>query len=217
MTVPTYPSVTHSHRRADIAVHAIGLSLILSAGGLLLVAAVDRLELALILAVAVYIVCALISNLASWSYHFGPWHDHRLLLRRIDHAAIYPSITGTFTPFFVQAGTTWTLSLLYLCWGLTVLAIWHKITHAQVKTRWSTASYIGLGALGMCALPDLTGVPEAARWSMVAGCTCYLIGTAFYSRKTLPFRYAIWHIWVNFGGILMFAAVWLALFQGSAN
>lgn len=213
----TYPSPIISHRRADIAVHSFGLILILGAGGVLMNKAVISLHWTLVLAVVAYIACALISNLASWSYHFGPWHDRRLLLRRIDHAAIYPSITGTFTPFFVQAGTPWTLTLLCLCWGLTALAIWHKITHAQVKTRWSTASYIGLGGLGMLALPDLAAVPETARWCMVAGCSCYLIGTVFYSRKTLPFRYAIWHVWVNFGGILMFAAVWLALFQGPST
>lgn len=213
MPTTTYPSASAPHRHADIAVHSVGLTLILGAGGVLLNQANTLLSPALVLAVVVYVLCALVSNLASWSYHFGPWHEQRLLLRRIDHAAIYPSIAGTFTPFFIQAGTTWTLSLLCVCWGLTLLAMYHKITHPQVKTRWSTASYIALGALGMCALPDLSHVPEAARWCMITGSLSYLIGTGFYSRKSLPYRYAIWHIWVNIGGILMFAGVWIALFS----
>ncbi|MGR3622594.1 PAQR family membrane homeostasis protein TrhA [Pseudophaeobacter sp.] len=212
MTATTYPSPIPSHRHADMAVHAFGLSLILAAAGLLAFTATATLDHRLILALGVYILSVLASNLASWCYHFGPWHDRRLLLRRIDHAVIYPSITGTFTPFFVLAGTSWTMTLLWLCWGLTALAIWHKITHVTVKTRWSTASYIGLGALGMTALPDLTGVPEITRWCMIAGTSCYMIGRVFYSRKTLPYRYSIWHLWVNFGGILMFAGIWVALF-----
>ena len=61
------------------------------------------------------------------------------------------------------------------------------------------------------ALPDLRGVPVATLWCILAGSGCYVIGTAFYARKTLPYRYAIWHIWVNLGGIAMFAGVWLAL------
>jgi hemolysin III len=212
MIAANYPSPDLSYRRADMAVHIIGLALILTAGGLLISKAVDGLENRLIFAVVLYVLSALASNLASCVYHFSPWHNRRQLLRRIDHAAIYPSISGTFTPFFVQADTTWTLTLLWVCWGLTAVAIWSKITNETVKTRWSTASYLGLGAIGMSALPDLTNVPISTLWCIIGGAVCFVIGTAFYVRKTMPFRYAIWHIWVNFGSILMFAGVWLALF-----
>jgi hemolysin III len=212
MTDTTFPSPIPSHRRADMIVHAVGLGLILTAGGVLVSKAMGRLDTTLVVAVVVYVLCALASNLASIAYHFSPWHDRRTLLRRIDHAAIYPSITGTFTPFFVQAGTTWTLSLLWICWGLTALAIWNKITNENVKSRWSTASYLGLGALGLCAIPDLRDVPAATLWCILGGAACYVCGTVFYARKSMPYRYSIWHTWVNFGGILMFAGIWLALF-----
>ncbi|MBY6084460.1 PAQR family membrane homeostasis protein TrhA [Ruegeria arenilitoris] len=211
MTDATFPSFNPAFRRADMTVHAVGLALILIAGGLLVAKAATHLQAALVVAVVVYVLCALASNLASWAYHFLPLHERRTLLRRIDHAAIYPSITGTFTPFFVLAGTPWTLGLLVVCWALTAVAVWNKITNETVKSRWSTASYLGLGALGLLALPDLRGVPVATLWCILAGSGCYVIGTAFYARKTLPYRYAIWHIWVNLGGIAMFAGVWLAL------
>lgn len=212
MTTITFPSPHFAHRRADLAVHVLGLALILTAGTALIFHAADSLEPALIAAVVVYVVCALGSNLASIAYHFTAWHGHRTLLRRIDHAAIYPSISGTFTPFFVQANTTWTLALLVVSWVLTAVAIWHKITNESVKTRWSTASYLGLGAVGMAALPHLTSVDISALWCVIAGAACYVIGTVFYSRKAMPYRYATWHLWVNFGGILMFAGIWIASF-----
>lgn len=195
-----------------MAVHFIGLVLTLVAGGLLITRAADQLGGALIIASIVYVLSAIVSNLASCAYHFGPWHSHRTLLRRIDHAAIYPSITGSFTPFFLNAGTAWTLFLLMLCWALTALAIWNKITNETIKSRWSTLSYIGLGAIGLLALPDLGDVPTATPWCILAGAFCYVFGTLFYARKTLPYRYSIWHIWVNFGGICMFAGIWMALF-----
>ncbi|WP_332460257.1 PAQR family membrane homeostasis protein TrhA [Pseudophaeobacter flagellatus] len=211
-TVSNYPTPVPLQRRADIAVHIFGLALILTAGTVLALRANAGLDPTLILALAVYVLCALASNIASSCYHFSPWHHRRLLLRRIDHAAIYPSITATFTPFFLQAGTLWTITLLWLCWGLTAVAIWNKITNETIKTRWSTASYLALGTLGMSALPDLQGLPSSALWCVVAGATSYVIGTGFYARKRLPFRYAIWHGWVNIGGILMFIGIWLALF-----
>lgn len=211
MTDATYPSFHSSFRRADMAVHTIGLVLILGAGGTLTVKSAAHLDSKLTAAVIVYVLCALASNLASWAYHFLPLHDRRTLLRRIDHAAIYPSITGTFTPFLMLAGTPWTMGLLWLCWGLTAVAVWNKVTNETIKSRWSTASYLGLGALGLLALPDLTGVPVGTLWCILTGSACYVAGTAFYARKSMPYRYAIWHVWVNLGGISMFAGIWIAL------
>lgn len=209
---PNYPSTNLSHRRADIGVHLVGLVWIVVASFFLFPRAVQTLQTPLILAVIIYVLAALASNLASWAYHFSPRHDARLLLRRIDHAAIYPSITGTFTVFFVQANTTWTLTLLCICWALTILAMWNKITNENVKSRWSTASYLGLGAIGLLAIPDMTNVPAATPYSILAGAACYVIGTLFYARKTMPYRYSIWHVWVNLGGVMMFIGVWFALF-----
>ena len=212
MTQTTYPSPNPSHRMADLAVHLLGLALILTAGTILIAKAANILEPRLIIAIAGYVLCALASNLASIAYHFSPWHTARKLLRRIDHAAIYPSIAGTFTPFFVLANTTWTMTLLWVCWSLTAIAIWNKITNETVQSRWSTASYLGLGAIGLSALPDMTEVPVETLWCILAGALCYVIGTAFYARRTMPFRYSIWHMCVNFGGVAMFAGIWIALF-----
>jgi hemolysin III len=58
----------------------------------------------------------------------------------------------------------------------------------------------------------MTTVPLATLWCILTGALCYVIGTVFYARITMPYRYAIWHAWVNFGGIAMFAGIWLALF-----
>jgi len=212
MTEPTFPSPILSHRRADMAVHAVGLVLIAIAGTVLLSAAVQSHGAPILGALLVYVLAALASNLASCFYHFAPWHAQRKMLRRIDHAAIYPSISGTFTPFFVLAGTSWTYTLLVVCWVLTGLAIWNKITNETVKSKWSTASYLGLGAIGLSALPHLTDVPVVTLCCILGGALAYVIGTVFYTRKSMPFRYAIWHSCVNVGGIAMFAGIWLALF-----
>ena len=211
MTETTFPSANPAYRRADFAVHAIGLVAILTAGGILVSTSIQNLDPKLILGVIVYVLCALASNLASVAYHFSTWHQRRTLLRRIDHAAIYPSISGTFTPLFLLAGTTWTMTLLWICWALTALAAWNKITNETVKSRWSTASYLGLGAISMGALPDVMTISTTTLWCILAGALAYVIGTAFYAQKAMPYRYAIWHIWVNIGGALMFAGIWAAL------
>ncbi|MGH1577385.1 PAQR family membrane homeostasis protein TrhA [Planktotalea sp.] len=207
-----YPSQTLSHRRADMAVHAFALLFTLIAGAILLRTSFQSLAPPLIASVFVYVLCAVISNQASCFYHFAPWHERRKLLRRIDHAAIYLSITGTFTPLLVLAGTSRALIILTLCWALSFLAMWNKITNPEVKSKWSTASYLALGAIGLLALPDLQDISATTASCILAGSACYAIGTIFYARKTLPFRYSIWHTWVTFGGMFMFAGIWIALF-----
>ena len=211
MTKPNFPSPIQAHRHADMVVHAIGLAMILVVGWILIAYAMPRLAPSLSFAVVVYLLCALTSNLSSAAYHFTHWHQHRQTLRRIDHAAIYLSVTGTFTPFFVLAGTTWTTFLLWMCWGLTALAIWNKITNPTVKSRWSTASYLALGAIGLSAIPDMRDVPSQTLWYIVGGAISYVIGTIIYTRKGLPYRYSIWHMFVNIGALMMFIGIWIAL------
>jgi hemolysin III len=212
MSQVNFPSLNSTHRRADFGVHLFGLSMILVAGGVLIAKSIGVLDFPLIAAVTIYVLSALVSNIASTTYHFSSLHEHRVLLRRIDHAAIYPSITGTFTPFFVLANTPWTITLLCISWALTGVAIWNKVTNSTVKSRWSTASYLGLGAIGLGALPHLTEVPVETLWFILGGSVSYVIGTMFYVRKTIPFRYSIWHLWVNIGSIFMFFGIWVALF-----
>ncbi len=211
MTVTTFPSPIAAHRRLDLAVHVVGLGFIIIAGTFLIIRTFNSQNTPTSIAVVTYILCGLASNLASFAYHFSDWHDRRVLLRRIDHAAIYLSISGTFTPFFVEASKPWTLFLLCLCWGLSAIAVWHKIYGARVKSNWSTASYLGLGAIGLCALPDLNTVPLATLWCIVGGACAYVVGTLFYVRKGMIYRYAIWHCWVTLGGVMMFAGIWIAM------
>ena len=92
------------------------------------------------------------------------------------------------------------------------MAIRSKVTRENVQSKWSTASCLGLGAIGLSAIPDLRDVPAATLWCILGGAAAYVLGTVFYARKSMPYRYAVWHSWVNVGGIAMFAGIWLALF-----
>ena len=70
MITPTFPSIASSHRRADLITHVVGLVLIVAAGGLLIARSANLLDFRLVIAVIVYVACAMASNLASYAYHF---------------------------------------------------------------------------------------------------------------------------------------------------
>lgn len=207
-----YPSPKTHERRADFIVHAIGLILILLAGAALIVQAVTGHGIAVVAAVGTYVICVAFSHVISMFYHLSPFHGRRLALRRIDHAAIYLTIAGTFTPLFVLAGSGFSLLLLVIVWALAVPAMLYKIFGKNLDSRWSLVSYLGLGWMGIIGVPEMMEqLPPLSLWAMLAGGVCYSLGTIFYARKTQPFRYSIWHSFVMMGGASFFVGIWVAL------
>lgn len=210
-----YPTSDRVERRADLIVHGIGLIFILLGGLALIIQASAGHSLAVLGAIGVYVICVIFSHVISMFYHLSPFHDRRLILRRIDHAAIYLTIAGTFTPLFVLADTQFSLIVLNIVWALAIPAMLYKIFGKNLDSRWSLVSYLGLGWMGIIAGPDLLEkLPALSMWAMLAGGIFYSLGTIFYARKGQAFRYSIWHSFVMMGGASFFVAIWVALAAG---
>lgn len=210
-----YPSSCARERRADAIIHVLGVSGAVIAGALLVTFAAIHLDLSVAMACALYALTMLFSKLASASYHLMPQHHWRPFLRRLDHAAIYTLIAGTFTPLLVFIGSAWALVVLASVWLLAVPAVIYKLVASELEPRWSLASYLGLGWLGTLALPEMGwSLPLAATAAIVCGGLVYTAGTFFYARKVQPYRYAIWHGFVLAGTGTYFAAICLAVFMG---
>jgi len=207
-----YPSVVKSHRLADFIVHLIGLFATIIGGSALLLNISDIQSSAVIVAVAIYLPCVVISFLASLAYHFLPQHHWRQQLRRIDHAAIYPFIAGTFTPLLIFIGTDYSHYILMAVWALSIPAVLYKIFGSVIEPKWSLWSYLGLGWMGLIALPDFIDyLPTHALVAICCGGASYTIGTFFYARKVMMYRYAIWHFFGFLGGASFFTAIWISL------
>lgn len=207
-----YPSTVKSHRIADFIVHLIGLFGTIIGGGALLLNISAIQSPSVIMAVAIYLPCVAISFLASLAYHFLPQHHWRVWLRRVDHAAIYPFIAGTFTPLLIFIGTDYSRYILIAVWVLAIPAALYKIFGSVIEPKWSLWSYLGLGWMGLIALPDfIEYLPPSALIAICCGGVSYTIGTFFYSRKTMAYRYATWHFFGFLGGTSFFVAIWLSL------
>jgi len=206
-----YPTSDRVERRADLVVHGIGLVFIVLAGVALFMQVANHGP-EVIAAIGLYVVGVLFSHVISMLYHLSPLHHRRVALRRIDHAAIYLTIAGTFTPLFVLADTEFSLYLLMIVWALAIPAMLYKIFGKNLDSRWSLASYLGLGWMGIIGVPEMMEqLPPLSLWAMLAGGIFYSLGTIFYARKAQPFRYSIWHSFVMMGGASFFVAIWVAL------
>lgn len=73
---------------------------------------------------AVYGLTLLFVYVGSSCYHAAEQRERRLLLRRVDHAAIYLLIAGTYTPLMLVGLPDWRgYSVLAGCWGLAAAGL----------------------------------------------------------------------------------------------
>jgi hemolysin III len=90
-------------------------------------------------------------------YHRVNWRGPvRRWMRRLDHAAIYLLIAGTYTPFGLLAlEGAWRWSVLATVWGGALAAIVVKVAWIDSPKWLSAALAIALGWVAVAALPEL--------------------------------------------------------------
>lgn len=203
------PLPTRPERIADAVVHIIGLVCGLAACIALAAIAAPHADARLGVALGVYGAGLLTMLGCSAAYNMCPSPRHRRWLRRIDHAAIFVMIAGTYTPFaLVAMDGPWGLGLLLFVWPVALLGVAGKLFFAERFERWSIPVYLLLGWTVLVALePLLERLSLAALILLGTGGLLYTVGVAFYRWERLPFQTAIWHVFVLAAAACHFAAV----------
>ena len=203
---------------ADHAVHVIGLTAGAAGAFAIVARAAVSANLLSVFAVAIYALALLAMLGASAAHNCGPTGAGKEIRRRLDHAAIFVMIAGTYTPFTmsrlsgglaigVTAGV-WTVAL-----GGAVI----KLRYPCRFERLSIVVYLVLGWQGLVLLPSLfASLPEPATALIVIGGVLYSAGAAFHIWTTLPFQTAIWHGFVLVAAGCHYAAVWQAVVLAGA-
>lgn len=199
-------------RLADGTIHITGIVASVVATILLILyagAAGSGLDVA---AVSVYGAMAILAFTASAFYHMTPWGPLRPLLQRIDHAAIYLKIAGTYTPLVVILGGAFAYVVLGLIWVLALVGAVGKLTEWLKPGVVSTWLYVAMGWASVVLIaPLINEVPGLALWLMVAGGVLYTVGAAINHWETLRFNVAIWHAIVLVASGFFFTAIVLSL------
>lgn len=212
MNIMSYPSYSRSERIADGAVHIIGLILAIAAVTWLFTYVAAPTGWGIWTALVVYSGALLTMLAASGSYHILADTAARPLLRRLDHAAIYVKIAGTFTPLAVLLGTAFGYLVLGLVWILALLGAAAKLLAARGRISTGTGSYLALGWLGLALfLPLSTRLTGTSLALIAAGSLLYTAGIIFYTWESLRFATAIWHGFVLVASGCFFAGIAAAL------
>lgn len=153
-------------------------------------------------------------------YHRITWKPRaRRWMRRLDHAAIYLLIAGTYTPFALLAlSGAWRWTILAIVWGGAILAILLKVAWVDSPKWLAAAIGIALGWVGVVALPqiwDHTGPGGVAL--LAVGGLLYTGGALVYATRRpdpIPevFGYhELFHAFVIAAAACQYAAVALFL------
>ena len=195
-------------RSADRWVHIVGLTGGALGGLTLLGLSLGVGTLGQAAAVGVYATCLVLMFLASAAYNLAS-PRRRPLLRRLDHAAIFLMIAGSYTPFTTQRLTgAWAWGMTSAVWALAVGAAAGKLFAPGLGKKFWIALYLALGWIALIAIkPLLAGVSAVALILLLIGGLVYSLGVVVYLKADLPFRRAIWHGFVTAAAATHFVAI----------
>lgn len=204
----SYPPYTPAERIADGVVHVAGL--VAAVAGVAGVYAVFALQMdgVTLLAVTVYSLSLLAMLGASAAYHLLAHTSLRPILRRLDHAAIYVKIAGTFTPLGILLGTGFGYVVLAMVWLVACVGALTKLRmpYGSMTTGW--IPYMALGWAGVALMLPLSGVlPGMSLALIISGGVLYSVGVIFYAWESLRFANAIWHVFVALASACFFVGI----------
>lgn len=207
-----YP--TRAERLADFWVHVIGLVLAAVGGVVLAGAAAIYGGLGMTLATAVYAICLIAMLASSTVYNLCRPCAARPILRRLDEAAIFLMIAGSYTPFTTQRfeDPAWSIGFTALVWALGIAGAVGKIFAPRLNDAFWSGVYVLFGWLAVLAIqPLVQGLSPLGLSLLVAGGLIYTLGVLVFIKQALPFRRAIWHGFVVCGAGAHYAAVLLGV------
>jgi hemolysin III len=194
---------------ADAAVHVVGIVLTLAAGSVLLFVSANHTAPDQFPSLALYLA-TLIGVLAlSLAFNVWPVTKTKQLLARLDQAAIFLFIAGTYTPFLtLMAGTSTATTMMILVWGMSLAGVGLKLIVPHRFGRVAILLYLGIGWSGVLVFQSLAAVvPPSALWLLASGGIVYSVGIIFHLWESLRFQNALWHVAVVSGATLHLAAV----------
>jgi hemolysin III len=193
----------------DGVVHALGLVIAIVAGlALIAIAATDTAPEEAP-AVAIYVVSLVVVLTVSLAFNLAPVNGVKRFLARLDQAAIFLLIAGTYTPVLaLLGGTSLGDTTMIIVWGGALIGIALKLFVPEHFGRLALALYLGIGWSGVLVFQALaTALPASTLWLLLAGGVTYSLGVIFHLWETLKFHNVVWHCFVVAGATLHLWAI----------
>ncbi|MBV8471200.1 MAG: hemolysin III family protein [Burkholderiaceae bacterium] len=206
---------TFGEEIANAISHGLGFALAVASLPILTYGAAQRGTAINVVSVAVFAATMIVLYLVSTLYHAVPAGRAKAWLNRLDHAAIYLFIAGSYTPYTLGGVLRgdWGWSLFGVVWGIATLGVTAKLLNRLQHPLFSTGLYVAMGWVVLVALgPLVERMPAAGLTLLIAGGLSYTVGAiVFLLDGRIRYAHFVWHLFVLGGSTChFFAALWYA-------
>jgi len=192
--------------------HGLGFLAAVAALPILTHAAAQHGSARNVVAASIFAATMIILYLVSTIYHALPAGQAKRIFNRLDHAAIFLFIAGSYTPFaFGVLAGGWGWTLFSLSWCIGTVGVIAKLCNRLRHPFWSTGLYVAMGWLVVVAArPLLERLAGPGVVWLAAGGLAYTLGAVvFLLDNRIRYAHAVWHCFVLTGSVChFFAALW---------
>ena len=205
--------LSRGERLADLWVHLVGLGLAAVGGVVLATLAAVYGGVGAAVSTAIYAVCLIAMLAASTVYNLTRPCKARPVLRRLDEAAIFLMIAGSYTPFTTQRFEgVWSIAFTLVVWAIALSGVAAKLVAPRISDAFWSGVFVLFGWVAVIALkPLLDTVHPLALGLLVAGGLIYTAGVLVFINQRVKFRRAIWHGFVVTAAGVHWAAILLGV------
>ena len=185
-----FPQYTLRERIADGCIHVIGVAASLVALTALLIMGVQAQATLWIVAVSIYGLALVAMFTCSAGYNLIVRPKVKAVFRRLDHAAIFIMIAGTYTPFaLMKMDAKWGFTLLAVVWSMAAIGVAIKLFAPRYLEGVTTGLYLVQGwAVVVAWHPLVSAVPERVAFLLMLGGVLYMSAWCSISGSGCPFR-----------------------------
>ncbi len=195
---------------ANAVSHGIGFLLAVASLPILVAFMAQHGSAANVVGVSIFSATMMLLYFISMLYHALPAGRAKAWFNRLDHAAIYVFIAGSYTPFTLGVlSGRWGWVLFGVVWALAALGVAAKLFNRLKHPLWSTGLYVAMGWVAIAAIVPLNERMSAAglAW-LVAGGLAYTAGAVvFLFDSRMRYVHSVWHLFVLTGSACHFFAV----------
>ncbi len=192
--------------------HGIGCLLAIASLPILLQFSAQRGGTAELVGASLFSATMILLYLVSTLYHALPAGRAKHWFNRLDHAAIYLFIAGSYMPYLLGVlRGPWGWTLFGIVWGAAALGVAAKLFNRLRRPLWSTGLYLAMGWVAVIAAVPLferLAAPQLT-W-LIAGGLAYTLGAVvFHFDSKLRYGHFVWHLFVLAGSACHFVAALL--------
>lgn len=199
---PAGRAQTFGEEIANAVSHGLGFLLAVASLPILVHFAAVRGGSADVVGASLFAGTMILLYLVSALYHAMPAGRAKQVFNRLDHAAIYVFIAGSYMPYLLGVlRGAWGWTLFGIVWAAAVVGVSAKLLNRLRHPLWSTGLYVAMGWVALIAAVPLFErlSAEALAW-LFAGGISYTLGAALYLLDNrVRYAHFVWHLFVMAG------------------